>query len=593
MRKAVALVLAFLALSSVTLAGTGLVGAVEEVDTAISISVPAALEVAQTVNVKIWIEPAPPSSTDRFHNLTLTITRPDGVKNDLNPMKTEDGSYFWSYMINQLGNYTFQCTYAGEYFADGAIRYKPSQSPTVVLTGVGDSAPPVEVPGGSWVQKQSMSQARGGLGVAAVNGKIYAIGGHVPKDNYYTPNPTSGFVGTNEEYDPATDTWTLKASMPTLRSNFAIAACNNKIYCINSAIVGFKLDDIYHMFQVPIWSGINEAYDPATDTWETKAPMPTAMSNAKANVVNGKIYIFDGGVNWVYNPASDSWATRTPAPISVGGYPSAVAGDKIYFMGNYEAVQIYDTETDNWSQGARSPRLDPKGVAAATTGMFAPERIYLFTVAPYGWVPYGKTDTSVPARRTTFVYNPQTDSWSAGAVIPNFRLDFTLTILNDKIFAIGGYAFDNFLASNNVTACAKNEQYTPIGYGEVNPKIDVISPQAQSYVQNNVALTFTVDKQTVWLGYILDGEEKIPITGNTTLADLPNGFHNITVYAKDAFDHLGESETIRFNIAKEAEGLSNNQTSEPFPTAAVAAISGASTAVACLGVLFYIKKRKH
>ena len=54
----------------------------------------------------------------------------------------------------------------------------------------------------SWTTKTPMQEARGYLQVAVTNGKIYAIGG-------------SGPIGTNEEYDPATDNWTAKSPMPT------------------------------------------------------------------------------------------------------------------------------------------------------------------------------------------------------------------------------------------------------------------------------------------------------------------------------------------------------------------------------------------
>ena len=39
------------------------------------------------------------------------------------------------------------------------------------------------------------------------------------------------------------------------------------------------------------------------------------------------------------------------------------------------------------------------------------------------------------------------------------------------------------------------------------------------------------------------------ISGNTTLADVPNGFHNVTVYAWDEAGNKGASETINFTVA--------------------------------------------
>ncbi|MCW4008905.1 MAG: hypothetical protein NWF09_09505 [Candidatus Bathyarchaeota archaeon] len=138
----------------------------------------------------------------------------------------------------------------------------------------------------SWVTRAPMQVARFSLGAAAVNGRIYAIGGNTQSEGGDTlkgPLPVKGGItGVNEEYDPETDTWHFKMPMPTPRRDFAIAACKGKIYCIG----GYAADGNV--------TGVNEVYDPATDTWEIKAPMPTPRAYITANVANGKIYIIGG-----------------------------------------------------------------------------------------------------------------------------------------------------------------------------------------------------------------------------------------------------------------------------------------------------------
>ncbi|MDR2699909.1 MAG: hypothetical protein LBC12_03750 [Nitrososphaerota archaeon] len=99
----------------------------------------------------------------------------------------------------------------------------------------------------SWSTKMPMNQARAGLGVVAVDGKIYAIGGQAD----------DGFVGTNERYDPKTGKWVNLKPMPTQRVDFAIAAYRGKIYCIG----GESREGVY--------SGV-EVYDVATDSWSAK-----------------------------------------------------------------------------------------------------------------------------------------------------------------------------------------------------------------------------------------------------------------------------------------------------------------------------------
>jgi len=182
----------------------------------------------------------------------------------------------------------------------------------------------------SWVSKAPMPTGRGYLQVAVVNGRIYAIGG-------------SGPIDTNEEYDPSLDNWTEKTSMPSPRQSFAIATFNGKIYCFGG--LG------------RVVSADNQVYDPATDSWDTKAPMPTPRYGLPANVVDGKIYLIGGrtlkegynqgfqllNVTEVYDPSTDTWTNKAPMPNSEG-YVSAVIDDKIYVIGSGE-TQIYNPKT--------------------------------------------------------------------------------------------------------------------------------------------------------------------------------------------------------------------------------------------------------
>jgi len=116
------------------------------------------------------------------------------------------------------------------------------------------------------------------------------------------------------------------------------------------------------------------------------------------------------------------------------------------------------------------------------------------------------------------------------------------------------------------------------------PSVHLISPENAVYASANVTLEFTVNEQTSWMGYNLDGQETVTVAGNTTLAGLSDGAHNVTVYAKDAFENMGNSETIYFTV----------EVPEAFPTAPVAVVSGISVVVLVSAVLaIYFKKRKN
>jgi N-acetylneuraminic acid mutarotase len=448
-------------------------------------------------------------------------------------------------------------------------------SALLMLAVVG--TPSVHAAEDSWVSKAPMQQPRN-CRVAVVNGRIYAIGG----DN----------LATNEEYDPANDTWTFKATMPTPRLRFGIAVCQNKIYCIG----GQNGTGV---------TGVNEVYNPATDTWETMASMPTPRSGLQANVVNGKIYLIGGvandyalTLNEVYDPKTDSWATKAPMPVinftflGTSDYASAVVGNKIYVVGGWSVGgqwpvrgvtfnlnRIYDAENDSWSLGAPAPSPAICASAGATTGVFAPERIYVFG-ADTGWPLWMIGLRGFTAQS----YDPKTDSWTVCTSMPTERVDASVAVVSDELYVIGGYTIEKGVSSffPSTAASAVNEEYTPFGYGSVPPAVAIISPEKETYTSSNVSLTFTVNKPAVWMGFSLDGQETVTITDNTSIAGLANGLHNVTVYANDTFGNTGASKTIPFNIDQP----------EPFP-ATLVAIGVVSAAVIGIGLLVYIKKRKH
>lgn len=296
----------------------------------------------------------------------------------------------------------------------------------------------------SWTTMASMPTGRLGAGVAVVNGKIYVIGG----------GGEGGYLGTNEEYDPATNTWVTKKPMPTPRAGFAIAVYKNKIYCIgggpgNDWTVGFE--EVTRM---------NEVYDPLTDTWETKTPMPTAREFLCANVVDGKIYLIGGSkpvnlndpsyvpnVNEVYNPATDSWTTKTPPPTQVSLYASAVVNNKIFMIGGSvrgtisNLTQIYHPETDTWSYGVPISNAVWGAAAGVTTGVLVPKRIYV--IGGY------------PAFNQVQIYDPETDAWTTGAQMPTGRYGLGVAVVDDILYAIGGSGYAAGIA---------NEQYVPLEY---------------------------------------------------------------------------------------------------------------------------------
>lgn len=175
----------------------------------------------------------------------------------------------------------------------------------------------------------------------------------------------------------------------------------------------------------------------------------------------------------------------------------------------------------------------------------------------------------------SYVPNPSfnsTDYWNNGSV-GNYWSDYLIKYPNAS--EIG----DTGIGNTPYVIDADNVDNFPLMYPWGAPEIALLGMQNATY-SGSCLLNFTVSKPAVWMGYSLDGQENVTITGNSTISGLTNGLHNITVYAKDTFGNEGASETINFTVALES-----------FPTAPVLA-AAATLAIACIAILVYFKKRR-
>jgi N-acetylneuraminic acid mutarotase len=383
----------------------------------------------------------------------------------------------------------------------------------------------------SWSSLAPMPTPRGELGIAVVYGKIYAMGG--VNEN--------GALNTNEEYDPSTDRWTTKTPMTTARSGFAIAVYENKIYVIGGIVENHLIAN-------------TEVYDPVTDRWETRSSMPTPRADLCANVVNNKIYLIGGkkfsstspyyyqtDENEVYDPATDRWTRNASLPNAVQGYASTVIGNKIYILGGAKqsffkngvdvstnANFVYDAQSDNWTIAANMPTAASYGTAEATLGFMAPSRIYYIG----GFAVNSFADK-------TYVYDPENNDWTNGTSMPTPRGYLGLTAIDDVLFAIGGYNGEKWLDTN--------EQYKPIGYGKVPPIVKIVTPENKTYIETKLA--FNINRVTSWVGYCLDNQANVTITGKELKFNaLPDGQHSVLIYANDTLGNMGYSNTVYFSI---------------------------------------------
>jgi len=171
----------------------------------------------------------------------------------------------------------------------------------------------------TWAERASMPTARGALSVTVHDGKLYAIGG-------YDRNANSAAV---EVYDPARNTWVSRAPLPTPRDHLASATVSGKIYAIGGRLNGDYRRNL----------SVTERYDPAIDQWTRVADLPTARSGITAAEVGGRVYVFggEGGEgtfreNEAYDPARDAWQAMTPMPTARHGLGSAAVQGRIHVL---------------------------------------------------------------------------------------------------------------------------------------------------------------------------------------------------------------------------------------------------------------------
>jgi N-acetylneuraminic acid mutarotase len=153
-----------------------------------------------------------------------------------------------------------------------------------------------------------------------VDGKIVVVGGFGTKYK---------LLDSITVYDPATNRWTNRAPMPTVRDHLTADVVHGVLY----AIGGRPLDPAKNYDVV-------EAYDLATNQWTKKASMPSKRGGLGSAVIAGKIHTFGGETrnsvfanHEVYDPAHDTWSDAEPMPTARHGLAVVAVDDKIYVIG--------------------------------------------------------------------------------------------------------------------------------------------------------------------------------------------------------------------------------------------------------------------
>jgi len=221
--------------------------------------------------------------------------------------------------------------------------------------------------------------------------------------------------------------WFQLPGLPNPRQGLATVSYDNLIYAI-----GGESDT-----QV---SDIVERYDPAKNSWESRASKPTAVTEIHAALIGGVIYVPGGRlatglrtkITEVYDPIQDQWTAGVPLPKAVSAYALAVYEGKMYIFGGWDGKQVvnsvfvFDPDENTWSESAPMPTARSSAGAVVVGGRI---------VIVGGW------DGS-QALSVSEIYHPDiidnSKRWTEGASLPSGRYGMGVTSVADMVFVLGG-----------------------------------------------------------------------------------------------------------------------------------------------------------
>lgn len=223
----------------------------------------------------------------------------------------------------------------------------------------------------------------------------------------------------------------FSAGQDMLLGSVARASCavDNKLYVFGSGWeTGASLDT-------------TQEYDPETDSWRFRAPMPTARAWAASTDLDGKCYVIGGGVSFtsesaveVYDPVSNFWEVLSSLPTTIYSASAAAVDGKIYVIGGSEGflsggasgtdrLFVYDPDTDRWSEGPTMNNARRRAAAAVIDG-----DIYVV----------GGEDRRQPLASLE-IFSPATNSWRRGASQPEPLLSQAAGSFDGKLYLFGGF----------------------------------------------------------------------------------------------------------------------------------------------------------
>ena len=156
--------------------------------------------------------------------------------------------------------------------------------------------------GAGWGPAAAVPNPRNHLAAVALNGVVYLIGGQHGANEATAPQQEL------DAYDTVANTWSRKADMPVPRGHITASsfAWNGKIVTLGGSVVGGTSG---------LASGTFWEYDPATNKWSTRTSLPAARKSPVVCLIGSQIVVNGGRTS---TPSSTTWtgSVRGGAPAA-------------------------------------------------------------------------------------------------------------------------------------------------------------------------------------------------------------------------------------------------------------------------------------
>jgi N-acetylneuraminic acid mutarotase len=256
--------------------------------------------------------------------------------------------------------------------------------------------------------------------------------------------------GESAQLEPDQGTWHAAAPMPTKRAEVAAATLDGKIYVVG----GFEKPSMGNVMNFAITPAV-EMYDPATDRWTSKTPLPIGLHHVGIGVVDGQLYIIGGysksgltvwnpvATVYAFDPTTDAWTERAPMPTARGALSVTAHDGKLYAIGGYDrkansaAAEVYDPKRNAWTAAAPLPTARDHLAAATIAG-----KIYAIGGRLNG--DYSR-NLAITER-----YDPAADRWTRVSDLPTARSGITAAVNDGRIYVFGGEGPEGTFRENEV-----------------------------------------------------------------------------------------------------------------------------------------------